>query len=31
MFGDFNMDIALIGKQHGTTKIAPTQQDLEWK
>jgi hypothetical protein len=31
MFGDFNRDIALIGRQHGTTRIAPTQQDLEWK
>jgi hypothetical protein len=26
--GDFNRDIALIGKQHGTTKTNPTQQDL---
>jgi hypothetical protein len=31
LLGDFNIDIALIGKQHGTTKTAPTQQDLEWK
>jgi exonuclease III len=31
MFGDFNRDIALIGKQTGTTKSAPSQQDLEWK
>jgi hypothetical protein len=31
MLGDFNRDIALIGRQHGTTRIAPTQQDLEWK
>jgi hypothetical protein len=31
MIGDFNRDIALIGRQHGNTKIAPTQQDLEWK
>jgi hypothetical protein len=25
MLGDFNRDIAIIGRQHGTTKIAPTQ------
>jgi exonuclease III len=31
MLGDFNRDIALIGKQHGTTNSAPTQQDLDWK
>jgi hypothetical protein len=31
ILGGFNRDIALIGKQHGTTKTAPTQQDLEWK
>jgi hypothetical protein len=31
LFGDFNRDIALIGKQHGTTKTAPNQQDLNWK
>jgi hypothetical protein len=31
MLGDFNRDIALIGKQTGTTKSAPSQQDLEWK
>jgi hypothetical protein len=31
LFGDFNRDIALIGKQYGTTKTAPTQQDLKWK
>jgi exonuclease III len=31
LFGDFNRDIALIGKQHGTTKTTPTQQDLNWK
>jgi hypothetical protein len=31
MLGDFNMDIALIGRQHGTTRTTPTQQDLEWK
>jgi hypothetical protein len=31
MLGDFNLDIAQIGKQTGTTKSAPLQQDLEWK
>jgi hypothetical protein len=31
LFGDFNRDIALIGKQHGTRITNPTQQDLEWK
>jgi exonuclease III len=31
LLGDFNRDIALIGKQTGTTKSAPSQQDLEWK
>jgi hypothetical protein len=31
MLGDFNRDIALIGKQHNDTKTAPTQQDLDWK
>ena len=31
MLGDFNRDIALIGRQNNTTKIAPTQQDLDWK
>jgi hypothetical protein len=31
MLGDFNKDIALTGKQYGTTKTTPTQQDLEWK
>jgi hypothetical protein len=31
ILGDFKRDIALIGKQHGTTKTAPTQQDLGWK
>jgi hypothetical protein len=31
LFGDFNRDIALIGKQTSTTKSAPSQQDLEWK
>jgi hypothetical protein len=30
LLGDFNRDIALIGKQHGTTNSAPIQQDLEW-
>jgi exonuclease III len=29
--GDFNRDIALIGKQHGNTTTNPTQQDLEWR
>ena len=29
--GDFNRDIALIGKQHGTPKTNPMQQDLEWR
>jgi exonuclease III len=29
--GDFNRDVALIGKQNGTTKTNPTQQDLEWR
>ena len=28
---DFNRDIALIGRQHGSTRIVPTQQDLDWK
>jgi hypothetical protein len=31
MLGDCNRDIALIGKQHNTTRTAPTQQDLDWK
>jgi hypothetical protein len=31
MLGDFNRDIALIGRQNGTTRTAPTQQDLDWK
>jgi exonuclease III len=31
LVGDFNRDIALIGKQHGTTITNPTQQDLDWK
>jgi exonuclease III len=31
LLGDFNRDIALIGKQNGTTNSAPTHQDLEWK
>jgi hypothetical protein len=29
VLGDFNRNIALIGKQHGATKTAPTQQDLK--
>jgi hypothetical protein len=31
LFGNFNRDIALIGKQNGTANIAPTQQDLDWR
>jgi hypothetical protein len=31
LLGDFNRDIALIGRQNGATNIAPTQQDLDWK
>jgi hypothetical protein len=31
MLRDFNRDITLIGRQHGTTRTASTQQDLEWK
>ena len=31
MLGDFNRDIALIGRQNGTIRIVPTQQDLDWK
>ena len=31
MLKDFNMDIALIGRQHRTTRTAPTQEGLEWK
>jgi hypothetical protein len=31
LFGDFNRDIALIGKQHGNTTTNPIQQDLERK
>jgi hypothetical protein len=31
LLGDFNRDIALIGRQNGTTNIAPIQQDLDWK
>jgi hypothetical protein len=31
LLGDFNRDIALIGKQHGSTITAPTQQDRDWK
>jgi exonuclease III len=29
LLGDFNRDIALIGRQNGTTNNAPTQQDLD--
>jgi hypothetical protein len=31
LVGDFNRDVALIGKQHGATITNPTQQDIEWK
>jgi exonuclease III len=31
LLGDFNRDIALIGRQNGTTNTTPTQLDLEWK
>jgi hypothetical protein len=31
LLGDFNRDITLIGRQNGTTKTPPIQQDLEWK
>jgi hypothetical protein len=31
LLGDFNRDIALISRQHGSTRTAPTQQDLDWK
>jgi hypothetical protein len=31
LFGDFNRDIALIGRQNGAINTAPTQQDLDWK
>jgi hypothetical protein len=31
LFGDFNRDIALIGRHNGATNTTPTQQDLEWK
>jgi hypothetical protein len=31
MLGDFNRDIALIGRQHSTTRTSPIQQDLDWK
>jgi hypothetical protein len=31
LLGDFNRDIALIGRQNGATNTAPTQQDLDWK
>jgi hypothetical protein len=31
LLGDFNRDIALIGKQNGATNTTPTQQDLDWK
>ena len=28
MLGDFNRDIALRGRQYGTTRTTPIQQDL---
>jgi hypothetical protein len=31
MLGDFNRDMALIGRQNGTTRTALTQRDLDWK
>jgi hypothetical protein len=31
LLGIFNKDVASIGRQNGTTKTPPTQQDLEWK
>jgi hypothetical protein len=31
LLGDFNRDIALIGKQNGAANTAPIQQDLDWK
>jgi hypothetical protein len=31
LLGDFNRDIALIGRQNGATNTAPTQLDLDWK
>ena len=31
LLGDFNRDIALIGRHNGTTNTTPIQQDLEWK
>jgi hypothetical protein len=31
LLGDFNRDIALIGRQKKTTNTAPTQLDLDWK
>jgi exonuclease III len=31
LLGDFNRDIALIGRQNGNINTAPTQQDLDWK
>jgi hypothetical protein len=29
LLGDFNRDIALIGRQNGATNTTPTQQDLD--
>jgi hypothetical protein len=31
LLGDFNRDIALIGRQNEATNTAPIQQDLDWK
>jgi hypothetical protein len=31
LLGDFNRDIALIGRQNGAANTTPTQQDLDWK
>ena len=31
LLGDFNRDIALIGRHNGTTHTTPIQQDLDWK
>jgi hypothetical protein len=31
MLGDFNRHVALIGRQNGTTRTSPIQQDLDWK
>jgi hypothetical protein len=31
LLGDFNRDIALIGRQNGATNTTPSQLDLDWK